>query len=236
MRHFPGRVRAWALDARGHGDSRAAEGTELSWDALGHDVLAAVDQLSLAHPMAIGHSSGGTALLLAEASRPGTFAALYCYEPVFLTAPRPPDLDQNPLAAAARRRRENFASRAEAYQHFSGRGLFAEFSPEALGCYVEHGFEDVPDGGVRLKCRAEDEARMYAAPFPSDFLDRLASVHCPVRVAGGASSTHFGPEVTERLARALPDGSSEVMPGLGHFGPLQDPPSVARSAAAFLLG
>ncbi len=101
---------------------------------------------------------------------------------------------------------------------------------------MEHGFKDRPEGGVRLKCRAEDEARMYSAPFPPDFLDRLALVHCPVRVAGGDSSTHFGPEVIERLARALPQGSSEVVAGLGHFGPLQDPPSVARSAAAFLLG
>ena len=46
---------------------------------------------------------------------------------------------------------------------------------------------------------------------------------------GGAVTDSFGPAVIERQADALPFGRPEVMPGLGHFGPLQDPGAVAAS-------
>ena len=46
-----------------------------------------------------GHSCGGAALLLAEQRRPGTFRALYGFEPVVLPAdPVPPSFENNPLS------------------------------------------------------------------------------------------------------------------------------------------
>ena len=68
-----------------------------------------MDRLGIEHPYGFGHSSGGTAVLMAEQARPGTFAALYCYEPVLVAADPPLGPDRGSwLAEQARRRRATF--------------------------------------------------------------------------------------------------------------------------------
>ena len=57
-------------------------GADLHWQRMADDVLAVQDALGLRGCLGCGHSLGGCALLLAEAKRPGSFRALYVYEPV----------------------------------------------------------------------------------------------------------------------------------------------------------
>ncbi|MDQ3897170.1 MAG: alpha/beta fold hydrolase, partial [Actinomycetota bacterium] len=80
--HLTTRFHCWTFDARGHGDTETPAGLDWRWSSFTDDVLAVVDGLSLDRPYGFGHSSGGAALLDAEARRPGTFAALWCYEPI----------------------------------------------------------------------------------------------------------------------------------------------------------
>ena len=75
------------------------------------DVLAVVDALGLDGCVAAGHSKGGASLLLAEERRPGTFAALWCFEPIVFPGGGPGPDGENPMAAGARRRRSTFPSR-----------------------------------------------------------------------------------------------------------------------------
>ena len=74
-----GRFHCVAFDERGHGDSGLPPGLDFDWRGFGRDVLAVVDELGLQQPFAMGHSCGGAALIMAEAARPGTFQALWCY-------------------------------------------------------------------------------------------------------------------------------------------------------------
>ena len=61
-------------------------------------------------------------LLMAEQARPGTFAALYCFEPVIVPADPPLGRDDDSfLGAQARRRRTTFGSRDEACRHYADR-------------------------------------------------------------------------------------------------------------------
>ena len=228
-----------SLDHRGHGDSGTPPALDFDWRALGRDVRAVVDGLGLSvggTPVyAVGHSSGGTAVLLAEEDRPGTFAALYCFEPVVVAADPPLGRDPgNWLAAGARRRREVFASRDEALAQYAAKPPFDRWVPEALGAYVEHGFEDLPDGTVRLKCRRESEALVYEMATAHDGFSRLGDVRCPVMLASGAETDAFTPSVSGALVDRLPDARTEVLPGLGHFAPLEDPAAVAGSIRRFL--
>ncbi|HEX8771353.1 MAG TPA: alpha/beta fold hydrolase, partial [Acidimicrobiales bacterium] len=153
-----------SFDARGHGDSGAPAGHDFDWRGFARDTLAVVDSFGAPEggTFGVGHSSGATALLLAEEARPGTFAALYCFEPIIVIADPPLGRDQgNWLAAGARRRRETFGSRQEATANYTAKPPFAAWVPEALAAYVIDGFEDLPDGTVRLKCRRDDEALIY---------------------------------------------------------------------------
>lgn len=224
-----------AYDVRGHGDSVVDGDPDEGWDwqTLACDALSVVDGIGLHRPLGLGHSSGATALLLAEAARPGTFAALYCIEPIGPpTDDAHPPMPDHPLVAQARRRRVVFGSRREAEENYAAKPPLADLSPEGLHAYVEHGFADEDDGTVRLKCRPEHEARMYEYGFAHDVRRRLAGVACPVVLARGDASVAVPEGVLEEWAARLPDGRVEVLEGVGHLAPLEDPDVVARGVAA----
>lgn len=222
--------RALAPDLRGHGDSTPPAGGDFRWEGFADDVLAVVDALDLAGCAAVGHSKGGAALLLAEQRRPGTFRALYLYEPVVMpTEAATTSSGANPLAEGARRRRPVFASRQSAYDNFAGKPPFSALDPEALRAYVDHGFDDQPDGSVRLKCEPEHESRVYSMGPRHRAFDHLHAVGCPVTVARGGF-TDFGPAAfADAIVGALPRGRLEVFEHLGHFGPLERPAEVAAA-------
>jgi pimeloyl-ACP methyl ester carboxylesterase len=177
---------------------------------------------------------GGASLLGAELDRPGTLTALYAYEPIvfpraWLSHPGP-----NPLAESARRRRPGFASRSEALHRYAGRPPLGRFRADVLHDYVDGGFRELPDGTVTLSCRPEQEARTFDAPDKVT-IEELVAVDVPVRVARGAREADAPPaQVAEAIAEALPRGELVTFAHLSHFGPFEDPDTVAEDALAFL--
>ena len=239
--HLTDGFRCVSFDERGHGDSGRPGDGDFHWSGFAADVLAVVDALGLERPYGVGHSCGGAALLLAEEDRPGAFSALWCYEPVVLAGDAsavgpPPGSDPaegNHLAAGARRRRQSFPSRAEAYRNFAAKAPFDRVAPAALQAYVDHGFSEQADGTVQLKCRPDDEAETYVHSRTHDAYARLGRVGCPVTLVWGeATDSPFGAANLRALAARLAAGGVEAAAGLGHFGPLEDPSAVARSIRA----
>jgi pimeloyl-ACP methyl ester carboxylesterase len=225
--------RLFTFDERGHGDTPPSEDGQ-SWHGFARDALAVVDATGIDRPFGVGHSAGGAALILAELERPGTFSALWCFEPIL--PPAMPSMaaasptNTNPLAAGARRRREVFPSKDAAYDNYASKPPFEVLDPEALRAYVDFGFDELADGTVRLKCRGEVEARTYEMAGGHHAVERLGELRCPVTFAsGGRTDTMFSGEYLERLAEAVPHGRTEVFGDLGHFGPLQDPDAIAAS-------
>jgi pimeloyl-ACP methyl ester carboxylesterase len=235
--HLRGRFHCVALDERGHGASDPPPGENFDWHGFGADVLGVVDNLGLDHPFAFGHSCGGAALLLAEEARPGTFAALYCFEPVVYPGDDPlaPVIEGNPLAAGALRRRAEFSSRRDAISNFAGKAPFDRLHPDALAAYVDNGFAPADGGAIRLRCRREHEALVYAHGFSHDAYAHLAEVRCPVTLACGAATDGFGPDHLHALAQRLVATSTAVLRGMGHFGPLEEPAAVAASVRGALI-
>jgi pimeloyl-ACP methyl ester carboxylesterase len=227
------RYRCIAFDERGHGLSGRPPADDFGWYGFAADIAAVIDHLGLDRPLGLGHSCGAAALLLTEESRPETFSALYCYEPIIYPGDRPPapSLESNPLAAGARRRREVFASRQEAQANFSSKAPFDRLHPDVLRAYVDNGFEP-GEGGVRLRCRRDDEARVYAHGLAHDAFTHLDTVRCPVTLACGAESDAVGPASLALYDRRLRHSEMEVFADLGHFGPMEDPDELARSVAA----
>lgn len=223
--------RLYSFDERGHGDSPPPASGDFAWQGFADDALAAVEGLALDRPFGVGHSAGAVALLLAEVARPGTFRALFCYEPVifpFDELPARPSSD-HPLAAGARRRRDVFPSRGAAADNYRAKPPLSVLRDDALRAYVSHGFEDLPDGTVRLKCRPESEAATYEMGVQHRAYQLLDRIQCPVTLAGGEHADTFTPDIIALQAGRLRHGTVEIMPGLGHFGPLQDPPAVAAA-------
>jgi pimeloyl-ACP methyl ester carboxylesterase len=227
-----------SVDFRGHGDSSVPDHGSFDWAGFADDVLAVVADLGRPRPLyGVGHSKGGASLLRAEQREPGTFTALYCFEPIVIG----PDarrasaesIGEHPLATGARRRREVFDSFAGAYENFASKPPLQALHPSALRAYVDHGFVTLDDGTVRLKCRGADEAAVYSMSTEHDTFDHLHLVGCPVTVAAGGDLDGAG-RLARPVADALPHGRYEQHPQLGHFGPLEDPSLIAdRIRAAF---
>ncbi|MCU0311265.1 MAG: alpha/beta hydrolase [Acidimicrobiales bacterium] len=219
----------WSVDLRAHGDSPLPVGVELGWSGFVDDVLAVVDGLGLERPFGIGHSLGGAALVMAELRRPGTFRALWCFEPVIMPAALITDepIADNPMSAGARRRRDRFPSFAAAVANYASKPPFDALDPRALEAYVAHGFADDGEGSVRLKCAPEHEAEIFARGSVSDAFLHLHEVACPVTVAVGDTSGPGPAAFAADIAAALPQGHLQAFPDAGHFAPLEDPAAVA---------
>ena len=229
------RFHCYGVDQRAHGDSQAPDDDAgYEWFNLGTDVLTAIDLLGLARPFGVGHSSGAAALLLAEERLPGTFAAIWGYEPIVVPTDVPVQQNENPMAEGARRRREVFATRDAAYENYASKPPFDRLAPDALRAYVEHGFQDLDDGTVRLKCRGPNEARFYESQGKHTAYRDLATVRIPVTVVRGEEDS-FPAAFAAPIAERLPDARTETLPGAGHFGPLEQPDAVAASIAAAFM-
>ena len=226
----------WSIDMRAHGDSTAPVDRPLEWQGFADDILAVVDALGLDRPFGVGHSKGGASLLLAEQHRPGTFRALYLYEPVVMTPEhatgRP---TENVLSAGALRRRDTFDSHDHAFENYASKPPFSSLDPHALRLYVDHGFALTDDGSVTLKCRPEHEAEVYAHGSAHHAFRALGDVRCPVTIALGVEDSV--PAIFGRpIADALPDGTVASFPELAHFGPLEDPAMIAASVMTAFEG
>jgi pimeloyl-ACP methyl ester carboxylesterase len=222
----------WAVDMRGHGDSPPPADGDFAWRGIMFDVLAATRAIGDEPLHVFGHSMGGAVALLAEAEHEGTFASAYVYEPIVVG----PDLQglrtQNPMANAARSRREVFPSKEAALWRYASRPPLDRLAAGSLAAYVTHGFEDLPDGTARLKCRAESEARTFEASGTITSAT-VASAALPVLVATGGSEPE-SPIAAQLpgLVDALPNARLVVYRHLGHFGPFQDIESIARDVFA----
>lgn len=229
-----GRFRVWAVDLRGHGDSTAPADGDFAWSGMADDLLAVVDHLGVDTVAAFGHSLGGATVLLAELARPGLVRSAYLFEPIVWPTGFTHPGGANPMAGPARRRRAVFASRAEALARYAGRPPLGLLRADALWAYVEHGFEDLPDGRVGLKCRPEHEAATFDVETAVT-VDRFAGLAVPTTVAVGRRGGEDGPG---RLAAGLVDVLDRARlvgyDHLGHFGPLEDPDTMAAEVVIAL--
>ncbi len=230
-------------DLRGHGGSSwpspsaGQPASAADWQGFADDLSATLASLApepRPQVIGIGHSSGASALVLAEVARPGTFAALYCYEPAFFAAS---DSAAEALvaarASAALRRTARFASRAAARERLSG-GPLAGLDPASLEGYLDAGFVREEDGSLSLALRPDWEAAIYEGAPQAGARLAKAKVACPVRVACGGRTDALARRAAEALAAQLATAELEVIDGLTHLGPLERPAEVAASLLGFL--
>jgi pimeloyl-ACP methyl ester carboxylesterase len=215
--------------------------TLASWHDLADELVHALRSRGLERVVGVGHSVGGVASLLASVKAPELFRAVVALDPVLVTGGRLLMLhaiallglrSRIPLASAARRRREAWATREEVAASYRNKALFRRFDPDSFQDYLTHGLVETPDGGVRLAIPAAWEARVFET-IPVDVWRRLRSVPVPSLVVRGESTGTLTPEALERVRRTVPGVRTDVLPGT-HLFPLEQPEACARRILAFL--
>ena len=232
-RRLTARFHVFALDFRGHGASTVPDDGDMAWAGMADDLLACVDAIGAPSLHAFGHSMGGAAILLSELRRPGTIAGAYLYEPIVFERNFVITRETNPMSGLARRRREVFTSRQEALSRFAAKPPLNTLRADALSAYVEHGLVELPDGTVRLACRAETEASTFEAEDKMT-LDLVEDLMTPIVVGGGElSGAPVEPiMLAAPLVKALGNAKLIEYEFLGHFGPFQDPDRIANDVLA----
>jgi pimeloyl-ACP methyl ester carboxylesterase len=212
-------------------------GAPLAWSGIADDALAVLhsNRLPFGPLHGIGHSMGGAALVLAAAARPRALRSLWLYEPVIV-----PPQDRllfdgdTPMSEAAARRRNKFDSLDQAYENYRSKAPLDQLHPDALRAYVDGGFEHSPDGSVILRCRPSTEADVFRHAAASGAWDTLDSLELPVAIVVGRPEEVGPGAFAPAIAAALPQGTLIEQPQHGHFGPLEDPVSVAAEVAAWV--
>ena len=232
-----GRVRFVALDARGHGDSdKPADG--YSWPAFVADLTEFAPLLarSLGRErvdVGVGHSFGGAVTFMAAQADPAAFGSLLLMEPILITraamqhAGHDPD-DPGPMARAARRRRPVLASREQARQSLSMSPAFVDVVPQAVEDYLDHGYRELEDGRLQLKCPPDIEADVFSMG-PVDPALRAEPVALPTVLQRG-SNGWFPAQLYDAFAPLMPNARREDVPA-GHLIPMEIP---ERTAATIL--
>lgn len=228
-----------AVDFRGHGRTGLPDGVSLRWTGMADDVTAVIDHLSPGSPAwALGHSMGGTALILAEAARPGLVERAWMFEPILFPLEPVRTGDQGPpIAQGARARRDRFSSRAEARQRYRQRPPLSLLDSRCLDAYLDHGFETGPGGSVRLRCRPEWEASVFEH-HNTGALDLVGQIDTELRLVVGNRRSANGEEnrpsvMATQAAQRHPHLTVVEYPELSHFGPLQAPDQLVRDVARF---
>lgn len=225
---------AYAIDMRGHGQSRA--GPIDNWRLLASDLADFFEQAGLSGAIGIGHSMGAHTLLQVAADHPEAFAKLVLFDPVILApefyAPGDPLYTADNPHPAIRRKRD-FASAEAMIERFRERDPYNLFAPQVFEDYCRYGLVPAASGeGLELACAPEVEASVYASSRSNGaILEAARKVAIPVLVvrAKHTDLQDFKSSPTwPELAKVVPQGTDLYRPDMTHFHPFQDPADAAR--------
>jgi pimeloyl-ACP methyl ester carboxylesterase len=205
-----------------------------NWQPLADDLLAGFSQNGLEDVVAVGHSFGAIASLLAVIKEPERFKALILLDPTILL-PNMLDMieqaweqdvaDMIPLVQGAKRRRREFESVEDAFERFRSKSLFSDWPDEVLRLYVEHGTQAKADGdGIELSWSAVWEAYYFSTVHLTiwDDLPKLDGLVATLILRGGTSDT-FMEVARDRVQTLVPSATYDDIAGHGHLFPQSAP-------------
>lgn len=211
----------------GIGPPPEAAGT---WDHLADDLLAAWRAEGLDRLVAVGHSFGGVASLMAAVREPARVAALVLMDPTIMPRAemaRLAELRRRGVAArsvlveGALKRRSRFASVDEAFRFWREKSLFRRWRDATLHRYASSMTRPAEDGdGVTLTWSPAWEAWYYRS-FQTDTWDYAGRLdrRIPLLVLVGAESTTVSAETVVEMGQVWPWATIRVIPGCGHLFP-----------------
>jgi pimeloyl-ACP methyl ester carboxylesterase len=207
-----------------HGGSAVPEG-QVSLDDFAGQLARLLDGLGIERPVSlVGFSLGGLVARHFAARHPARVGRLVLLSTVF-------ERDAEQQAAIAARFR---AAQTE------GMERLAQTAPDRWFPEAFRARHPRVVAAIRRRLAANDPAAYIKAyrVFTEAVADEratLAAIACPTLVATGELDPNSTPDMTRAMARLLPNGRPEILPGLRHMAGVQDPELVNRALLDFLL-
>ncbi|KAH9968080.1 Alpha/beta hydrolase fold-1 [Russula dissimulans] len=245
----------WSIDCPNHGDSAILnEETLLSgytpiftWEEYAQAIHLILNgfgkgidvNFKSRNLFGLGHSMGAAAIILSGTMYPSVqWSSVILVEPMYV-GPHFIQQESTSWVDGARRRRDVWSSREEAYQQFRERS-FKSWNPRVIDIYTRYGLRDLPTlthsdktQGVTLKCTKVQEAATYAENHGRIKSQRFLSTFCkevPTHVVFGAigdvnpvGNREFVKEVEGHGFR-----TTSVVENAGHLIVQENPAAVAK--------
>lgn len=248
LRHLSDRYHMVCLPPRALWDEAAqppqldADGPD--WRQLADDLLTGFAHYELDKLVAVGHSFGAVATMLAALREPQQFKALVFLDPTLLDpaildvlrqAQAAGRADEHPLAKIAIRRSNEFESVQAAYQRFRSKKVFAQWPDETVQLYAEHGTRPSAEGR-QLAWSPEWEAFYYSSMHTEiwDDVAKLNDLDIPMLFINGSDSDTFIEASVERVRRLVPRATHQTIVGHGHLFPQSAPDEAGRMICEWL--
>lgn len=243
----------YAIDRRGHGGSDAINNDDCTQSNgyefldFAEDIIAIVDTLKLENIYAIGHSAGGTDLLLAAALKPLLFEHIFVIDPTL----GQPAADATQLPEEPLNNLERIKGKRERYDNvkaFNERALsrppFSLFQPLAFEAHVNYAFSHHPDGSIHLCCKPATEIkimlRIYQAMFDCYHGDsrgepfhRLADITTPTAIGSSGKSMPIYKKMVNVGLDLIPNVQHFNFPEQNHCVPMEAPELTAKIILEF---
>lgn len=238
VRPFLDTHRVVCLPPRGLWPDEKPPETLRQWDTIADDLLNGFREHGLNNVIAVGHSFGGVASVIAASKAPEYFKALVLLDPTVF----PPDwasamaqaqadgsIRDLPLVQGAMRRRRVFEDSEAAYTNFRSKKAFSNWPDETVRLYAEGGMRPTADGqSVELVWPPEWEAYYYMTAY-TDTLNLLPTLRdkLPILMIRGGESDTLAAEVAAMMRAALPEMDYAEIAGHGHLFPQSAPGETA---------
>lgn len=234
-----------AIDRRGHGESAKPE-QDYDFEYFADDLVAVIDHFDIRGGFGIGHSAGGTDVLLAAARRPDAFARMFVVEPTAML-PGDDDAAETPLGELSRgaldkirMRRNRFSDTQDALTRLRRVPAFAGWQEPLMSVFIEHGLEPDDGSSVKLRCAPRVEAAMLTPIFRvmetsyrrSAIFASLTDITVPVGIGRCEHSGFLYPPMADAVQKLIP-AATEHKFTTGHCVAQQDPDAFAAAVLAF---
>jgi len=222
--HFASRYHVIAIDLRGHGDSEwDPEGDYLVEDHV-RDLEDLIAQLRLRQITLLGNSTGGRVAQVFAGLHPELVAKLIVED---VGPERPEDISSG-FARRVKQEANGWSSEEELVAQLTKEnpGVAASW----LQSYARYGAKPRADGRVVWK-RDPDLVKGF---LPTELWRYVSRITAPTIYILGGKSTIVPPETQRRLKETLPRCEIVVMPGLGHYPDVEDPPAFLAIVDRFL--
>jgi 3-oxoadipate enol-lactonase len=207
-------------DTRGAGQSEKIRGA-VTFDIMAEDMMALLDAIGIAEPVAIAGCAVGGGIVLHTAVRfPARIAALVAMGPATGVAP-----DRHAATIA----------RAEAIERLGPAGVIEESFAASYPPEVRHD----PEQFRRFRARwlandPESYGAIYRMLVKSRVTEELPRITCPALLLAGTKDRLRPPALVEPLARSIPNAQYQALE-TGHFMAVQTPAIVAEAIGGFLV-
>ncbi|MBX5492278.1 MAG: alpha/beta fold hydrolase [Chloroflexi bacterium] len=215
-----GRYRAIALDLRGHGQSDKPPGP-YSVAGFAADLALLLDQLAIERAVLVGLSMGGGTVQTFALNYPERVRALVL---VSTSSEFTPEVRERFHQWAARAEREGMGALAEALVASWVAPAFRTREPAEFARQVQITAANAPHA-FAASARANAQR---------DWTAQLPRITCPVLFVGGECDGANPQRAAAIYRQYLPEVEIHLVPGAGHYVPLEAPETFNRLLLAFL--